>query len=82
MDIRKRLQLGDKMPDELAQRKAKVLQTLKDLQREVEPITGATELLKDSENMDSKKFLSQLKKDFDVSILFSFWSLFDEKCIE
>lgn len=98
MDIRMRLQLGDKMPDvsarhesksinwtlrlckpiiwflfalqELAARKAKVLETLIQLQNEVAPITNITEKLKDSDNIkDSKAFVQEIQQEFGVS----FW---------
>lgn len=68
MDIRTRLEMGDKMPEELAQRKQEVLATLIELQQEVEPITKATELLKDSDVVkDSKAFVAALTKDFGVN---------------
>lgn len=52
---------------ELAQRKAKVLATLQELQNEVAPITYATEKLKDTDHMkDSKSFISILQKEYDV----------------
>lgn len=70
MDIRMRLNLGDEMPDELAARKQKVLATLIELQGEVEPITKATELLKDSDAVkDSKTFVAALTKGFEVHSL-------------
>lgn len=53
---------------ELSQRKAKVLATLIELQHEVEPITKATEQLKNTESMkDSKTFVSVLQKEYGVS---------------
>lgn len=92
MDIRMRLQLGDKMPDvsvpqyeqislhnqlmtflsalmqELAARKAKVLETLIQLQNEVAPITNITEKLKDSDTIkDSKAFVQEIQQEFGVS---------------
>lgn len=68
MDIRMRMKYGDAMPDDLAARKQKVLTTLIELQGEVEPITKATELLKDSDCVkDSKSFIAALNKDHDVS---------------
>lgn len=64
MDIRMRLNLGDEMPVELAQRKQKVLNTLIELQGEVEPITKATELLKDTDIIkDSKTFVAELTRN-------------------
>lgn len=64
-----RLDIGDKMPEELAQRKQEVLATLIELQQEVEPVTKATELLKDSDVVkDSKAFVAALTKDFGVNI--------------
>lgn len=66
MDIRKRLNLGEQMPDELAQRKTKVLATLKELQNDVAPIMKATEMLKNTDSLkDSKSYLSVLQKEFD-----------------
>lgn len=68
MDIRMRLNYGDEMPDELSARKSKVLATLIELQGEVEPITKATELLKDMDAVkDSKTFVAALTKDFEAS---------------
>ncbi|XP_031637698.1 eukaryotic translation initiation factor 3 subunit E-like isoform X3 [Contarinia nasturtii] len=65
MDIRKRLQLGDDMPQELADRKANVYATLVKLQEEVSQITEITEILKDADNIkDSKTFVEEIKKEF------------------
>lgn len=68
MDIRMRLNMGDKVPDELAQRKQKVLATLIELQEEVAPVTKATELLKDTDCVkDSKTFVAALTRgDYGV----------------
>lgn len=69
MDIRKRLQLGEVMPEELQNRKMEVLAKLMELNQEVEPITAATEKLKDTEYMkDSKTFINILQKEYNVSV--------------
>lgn len=69
-----RLNIGEQMPEELAARKQKVLATLIELQQEVEPITKATELLKDSDCVkDSKNFVAALTKDFGVSDLIALY---------
>jgi len=66
MDTRKRLNLSQEMPEELAQRKAEVLATLKQLQSEVAPIMKATELLKNGESIkDSKTFVNALQKEYN-----------------
>lgn len=66
MDTRKRLNLGEEMPQELQERKAKVLATLKELQNEVAPLMKANDALKDSDSMkDSKTFLNVLQKEYD-----------------
>lgn len=57
---------------ELAARKAKVLETLIQLQNEVAPITNITEKLKDSDNIkDSKAFVQEIQQEFGVSVLTS-----------
>lgn len=72
MDVRKRLNLGDEMPPELASRKTKVFETLNELKKEVKPIEEATETLKDTDSMkDSKTFLNVLQKKFHVSNLYN-----------
>lgn len=54
---------------ELAARKAKVLETLIQLQNEVAPITNITEKLKDSDNIkDSKAFVQEIQQEFGVSV--------------
>lgn len=71
MDIRMRLNMGENVPDDLAQRKQKVLTTLIELQAEVEPITGALDMLKDAESVkDSKTFVAALTKDYGVSNIY------------
>lgn len=66
MDTRKRLNLSQEMPEELVQRKAEVLATLKQLQNEVAPIMKATDILKNGESMkDSKTFVNALQKDYN-----------------
>lgn len=69
MDTRKRLGLSQEMPDELVQRKAEVLATLKQLQNEVAPIMKATDILKNGESMkDSKSFVAALQKDYNFKV--------------
>ncbi|XP_055845398.1 eukaryotic translation initiation factor 3 subunit E [Episyrphus balteatus] len=69
MDTRKRLNLSKEMPEELVQRKAEVLATLKQLQNEVAPIMKATDILKNGESMkDSKTFVNALQKDYNFKI--------------
>lgn len=66
MDTRKRLNLSQEMPEDLVQRKAEVLATLKQLQSEVAPIMKATDILKNGESMkDSKTFVNALQKDYN-----------------
>ncbi|XP_055386429.1 eukaryotic translation initiation factor 3 subunit E [Condylostylus longicornis] len=68
MDTRKRLNLGEDTPEELQQRKTKVLATLRELHNEVAPIMKATELLKNSDSMkDSKTFVNVLQKDYNFN---------------
>lgn len=67
MDIRQRLQHGDAMPEELAQRRASVLAKLKDLQNEVAPLMKKMEELKNTDTLkESKPLISVLQKEFDV----------------
>ncbi|KAH8288967.1 hypothetical protein KR054_010258 [Drosophila jambulina] len=69
MDTRKRLNLSQEMPEELVQRKAEVLATLKQLQNEVAPIMKATDILKNGESMkDSKTFVNALQKDYNFKL--------------
>ncbi|XP_017471588.1 PREDICTED: eukaryotic translation initiation factor 3 subunit E [Rhagoletis zephyria] len=69
MDTRKRLNLSQEMPEELIQRKAEVLATLKQLQNEVAPIMKATDILKNGESMkDSKTFVNALQKDYNFKV--------------
>ncbi|XP_055913305.1 eukaryotic translation initiation factor 3 subunit E [Eupeodes corollae] len=69
MDTRKRLNYDKEMPEELVQRKAEVLATLKQLQNEVAPIMKATDILKNGESMkDSKTFVNALQKDYNFKI--------------
>lgn len=69
MDTRKRLGLSQEMPEELVQRKAEVLATLKQLQNEVAPIMKATDILKNGESMkDSKTFVNALQKDYNFKV--------------
>ncbi|XP_061397735.1 eukaryotic translation initiation factor 3 subunit E [Musca vetustissima] len=66
MDTRKRLGLSQEMPEELVQRKAEVLATLKQLQNEVAPLMKATDILKNGESMkDTKTFVNALQKDYN-----------------
>uniref|UniRef100_A0A1B0D5V8 Eukaryotic translation initiation factor 3 subunit E n=2 Tax=Phlebotomus papatasi TaxID=29031 RepID=A0A1B0D5V8_PHLPP len=69
MDTRKRLKLGESMPEELAQRRAKVLSKLKELQNEIAPLMKIMEELKNTDTMkDSKTLLNVLQKDFNFKI--------------
>ncbi|CAD7003749.1 unnamed protein product [Ceratitis capitata] len=55
--------------EELVQRKAEVLATLKQLQNEVAPIMKATDILKNGESMkDSKTFVNALQKDYKLKV--------------
>lgn len=68
VDIRKRLNLGSEIPEELSQKRALVLATLQDLNVESEPITKVIDLMEDSDNIkDSATFINKLQKDFGVS---------------
>ncbi|XP_055689590.1 eukaryotic translation initiation factor 3 subunit E [Lutzomyia longipalpis] len=69
MDTRKRLNLGEQMPEELAQRRAKVLTKLKELQNEIAPLMKIVEDLKNTDSMkDSKTLLNVLQKEFNFKI--------------
>uniref|UniRef100_A0A6B2EIW8 Eukaryotic translation initiation factor 3 subunit E n=1 Tax=Phlebotomus kandelakii TaxID=1109342 RepID=A0A6B2EIW8_9DIPT len=69
MDTRKRLKLGESMPEELAQRRAKVLSKLKELQNEIAPLMKIMEELKNTDTMkDSKTLLNVLQKDFNFKV--------------
>lgn len=64
-DLRKRLNMGEEMSEELIQRKAVVLSKLKELQTEVAPIMKTMEDLKNSDNVkDSKQLISVLQKEY------------------
>lgn len=66
VDIRQRLNLGDAMPEELAQRRAKVLAKLKELQNEIAPAMKKMEELKNTDTVkDPKALVSVLQKEFD-----------------
>lgn len=68
VDIRKRLNLGSEIPEELSQKRALVLATLQDLNVESEPITKVIDLMDDSDNIkDSATFINKLQKDYGVS---------------
>lgn len=65
VDIRKRLNMGSEIPEELIQKRALVLATLQDLNVESEPITKVIELMNDSDNIkDSATFINKLQKDY------------------
>lgn len=67
MDIRKRLNYGDNMPEELSGRKAMVLSKLKELQNEVAPLMKTMESLKDKDTAkDPKTLISVLQKEYNV----------------
>lgn len=68
VDIRKRLNMGSEIPEELIQKRALVLATLQDLNVESEPITKVIKLMNDSDNIkDSATFISKLQTDYGVS---------------
>lgn len=69
MDIRKRLNYGDNMPEELSGRKAMVLSKLKELQNEVAPLMKTMESLKDKDTAkDPKTLISVLQKEYNFKI--------------
>lgn len=68
VDIRKRLNLGSEIPEELSQKRALVLATLQDLTVESEPITKVIQLMDEADNIkDSSTFINRLQTDFGVS---------------
>lgn len=69
VDIRKRLNMGSEIPEELIQKRALVLATLQELNVESEPITKVIELMNDSDNIkDSATFINKLQKEYGVSV--------------
>ncbi len=68
-DIRQRLNLSEKMPEELIQKRANVLTKLKELQQEVEPLMKCMEDIKTRDTMkDSKTLINVLQTEYNVSI--------------
>lgn len=67
-DIRHRLGLSDKMPEELIQKRANVLAKLKELQQEVEPLMKCMEEIKtrDTTMKDSKTLVNVLQTEYNV----------------
>jgi translation initiation factor 3 subunit E len=73
MDIRKRLNMGDGLSDDLIQRRENVIAKLKELQLENAPLMKCMEELKNRESMkDSKTLMNVLQNEYDVST--NFWS--------
>jgi translation initiation factor 3 subunit E len=71
MDIRKRLNMGDGLSDDLIQRRENVIAKLKELQLEVAPLMKCMEELKNRESMkDSKTLMNVLQNEYDVSTNF------------
>lgn len=71
MDIRKRLNMGDGLSEDLIQRRENVIAKLKELQLEVAPLMKCMEELKNRESMkDSKSsnVLSILQNEYDFKI--------------
>lgn len=67
-DIRQRLELAEKMPEELLNKRQNVLAKLKELQQEVEPLMKAMEEIKTRDTMkDSKTLVTVLQTEYDVS---------------
>jgi translation initiation factor 3 subunit E len=67
-DIRQRLELPEKMPDELQQKRQTVLSKLKELQLEVEPLMKCMEEIKTRDTMkDSKTLINVLQSEYNVS---------------
>lgn len=67
-DIRQRLGLAEKMPEELVQKRQTVLAKLKELQTSVEPLMKCMEEIKTRDTMkDSKTLVSVLQTEYNVS---------------
>jgi translation initiation factor 3 subunit E len=78
MDIRKRLNMGDGLSDDLIQRRENVIAKLKELQLEVAPLMKCMEELKNRESMkDSKTLMNVLQNEynFNVDIIQSVYKL-------
>lgn len=68
-DIRQRLNLSEKMPEELQLKRQTVLSKLKELQLEVEPLMKCMEEIKLRDTMkDSKTLINVLQTEYNVSI--------------
>lgn len=66
-DIRQRLNLPEKMPEELQLKRQTVLAKLKELQLEVEPLMKCMEEIKSRDTMkDSKTLVSVLQSEYNV----------------
>lgn len=66
-DIRQRLELPEKVPEELNLKRATVLAKLKELQLEVEPLMKCMEDIKTRDSMkDSKTLINVLQTEYDV----------------
>lgn len=70
-DIRQRLNLSEKMPEELQLKRQTVLAKLKELQLEVEPLMKCMEEIKTRDTMkDSKTLINVLQTEYNVSLLY------------
>lgn len=70
-DIRQRLNLSEKMPEELQLKRQTVLAKLKELQLEVEPLMKCMEEIKQRDTMkDSKTLINVLQTEYNVSDTF------------
>lgn len=70
-DIRERLELPEKVPEELDLKRATVLAKLKELQLEVAPLMKCMEDIKTRDSMkDSKTLINVLQTEYDVSFEF------------
>lgn len=78
LDIRKRLNLENEMPEELSQKRITVLAKLKELQNEVNPLMKCMDELKNRDTMkDSKQLMNVLQQEFnfDADIIDSVYKL-------
>lgn len=68
-DIRQRLNLSEKMPEELQLKRQTVLAKLKELQLEVEPLMKCMEEIKTRDTMkDSKTLINVLQSEYNIKI--------------
>lgn len=67
-DIRQRLELEEKLPEELIQKRANVLAKLKGLQADVEPLMNCMEEIKSRDSMkDSKTLINVITTEYEVN---------------